>query len=242
MLPMLAGAGAAALVAAGYNSMAPKSQLYGTTFIGVERGSRQLALTFDDGPNDPCTERLLEVLARHRVKATFFLIGQFVAQKPAIARAVANGGHVIGNHTFTHPNLIFVSGARQREEIAGCERALTEHVGEHSRLFRPPFGGRTPQLLRHVREQGLETVMWRVSGFDWSAESAAQIEHKLQRGIHGGEVVLLHDGGHRHLGVDRSKTVTAVDHLIGEYKDRGYDFVTVPAMMSSGRARKGGGG
>ena len=109
LLPIIAGAVAA--VTAGYNSMAPRSQLYGRTFIGERRPSRRLALTFDDGPNDPHTLHLLDVLARHNVHATFFMIGSFVEQRPEIARAVAAAGHAIGNHTHTHPNLIFHPGA-----------------------------------------------------------------------------------------------------------------------------------
>src|SRR5215831_7729661 len=97
---------AAAASYAGYAAMAPRSQLYGRT---LTHGSdpAQMALTFDDGPNDPHTMRLLEVLARHNARATFFLIGKYVQQRPDIVRAIAAAGHEIGNHTFTHPNLIF---------------------------------------------------------------------------------------------------------------------------------------
>ncbi len=104
------GAGAAA--AAGYQSMAPTGQWYGRTFVGLRPGSKQLALTYDDGPNDPHTLRLLEVLARHGVRATFFLIGRFVKQRPAIVRELVRAGHVVGNHTFNHPNLIFATTQR----------------------------------------------------------------------------------------------------------------------------------
>src|SRR4051812_47889055 len=103
MLPYLTGA--AALTFAGYHTMGPRSQLYGRTFIGEGNGSRRLALTFADGPNDPFTFRLLEVLARHRVRATFFMIGSHVARRPDIAKAVAGAGHAIGNHTQSHPLL-----------------------------------------------------------------------------------------------------------------------------------------
>src|ERR671923_144487 len=88
-----------AAVAAGWHSMSPTSQLYGRTFTGLAPTTRTLALTFDDGPNDPCTLRLLEVLARHQVHATFFMIGRYIAAQPGIARAVAAAGHEIGNHT-----------------------------------------------------------------------------------------------------------------------------------------------
>src|SRR6476659_1909690 len=104
LLPALAVAGAAA-VAAGYQSMAPTGQWFGRAFHGLPHGSKQIALTFDDGPNDPYTLNLLDVLAKHNVLATFFMIGRYVQQRPDIALEVKNRGHVIGNHTFTHPLL-----------------------------------------------------------------------------------------------------------------------------------------
>ena len=92
-----------------------------------------MALTYDDGPNDPHTLRLLEVLARHDVRATFFLIGRYVQQRPDIAREIAKAGHVIGNHTFTHPNLIFASTAADTQtELQHCEQSLNDAVGQHS--------------------------------------------------------------------------------------------------------------
>src|ERR1700689_4428860 len=109
----LTAVSAAAAVAAGYQSMAPTGQWYGRTFTGLP-GSRQIALTYDDGPNDPHTLRLLEVLARHGVQATFFLIGRYVQQRPDIAREIVQAGHVVGNHTFTHPLLIFKSESEIR--------------------------------------------------------------------------------------------------------------------------------
>jgi peptidoglycan/xylan/chitin deacetylase (PgdA/CDA1 family) len=232
MLPALIGLGAAALAsAAGYQSMAPTGQWYGRTFIGLGRGSKKVALTYDDGPNDPHTLRLLEVLARHEVHATFFMIGQYVRQRPEIARAVAQAGHVIGNHTFTHPLLIFESAAETRKQLIDCRSALTDAIGQHSNLFRPPFGGRRPATLRVARELALEPVMWNVTGYDWNAPPASEIEKKVSRKIRGGDVILLHDGGHQAMGADRSQTVIATDNLIRRYKDQGYEFVTVAEMI-----------
>lgn len=150
MLPALIGlaTAAAAAYAAGYQSMAPTGQWYGRTFVAGARGSKQLALTYDDGPNDPHTLKLLEVLAKHEVRATFFMMGKYVRQRPDIVRAVAQAGHVIGNHTFSHPNLIFKSAAETCRELIECRQALQEAIGEHSNLFRPPFGGRRPGRLR----------------------------------------------------------------------------------------------
>jgi len=227
----------AAAVAAGYQSMAPTGQWYGRTFTGLARGTKQIALTYDDGPNDPHTLRLLEVLARHEVKATFFLIGHYVRQRPDIARDVIHAGHVIGNHTFTHPLLIFKSAAEIRRELSDCRAAIQDSVGEHSNLFRPPFGGRRPATLRIARELGLEPIMWNVTGYDWNAPSAAVIQQKVTKQIRGGDVILLHDGGHKQMGADRSHTVEATDHLVKQYKQEGYSFVTITEMMQPSSPR-----
>src|SRR5437016_11551566 len=108
---------AAAAAAAGYQSMAPTGQWYGRTFTGLGRGSKQLALTYDDCPNDPHTLRLLEVLAKHEVDATFFLIGRYVSQRPDSVRELIRACHVIGNHTFTNPLLIFKSSKQIETEL-----------------------------------------------------------------------------------------------------------------------------
>lgn len=235
----LTGVSAAAAVAAGYQSMAPTGLWYGRTFTGLARGSRQIALTYDDGPNDPHTMRLLEVLARHGVRATFFLIGRYVLQRPDLAREIVKAGHIVGNHTFTHPLLIFKSEAEIRGEISQCRAALQDAIGEHSNLFRPPFGGRRPAVLRVARELGLEPVMWSVTGYDWNAPPASVIERKVGRQMRGGDLILLHDGGHKQMGADRSQTVNATDRLIARYKAEGYEFVTVTQMMASVRVGPG---
>jgi len=229
LVPILAGTAAA--VAAGYQSMAPTGQWFGHTFSGLSRGTKQIALTYDDGPNHPHTMRLLEVLAKHGVHATFFLIGRYVRQRPDIAREVVQAGHVVGNHTLTHPLLTFQSSAEIRRQLTDCRAALAEAIGEHSNLFRPPFGGRRPAVLRIARELGLKPILWNVTGYDWNAPPALAIEQKVSSQIRGGDVILLHDGGHKQMGADRSQTVLATDHLIERYRSEGYRFVTIPQML-----------
>jgi peptidoglycan-N-acetylglucosamine deacetylase len=231
---VIAGTAAgAAIVAAGYQSMSPTGQWYGRTFTGLSRGTKQLALTFDDGPNDPHTPKLLEVLARHNVRATFFLIGRYVRERPDLAREIASSGHAIGNHTYTHALLIFQNEAQIRKQLSDCRAAIQDAAGEHSNLFRPPFGGRRPAVLRVAGKLGFDPIMWNVTGYDWNALPAAAIEVKVARQVRGGDVILLHDGGHKQMGADRSQTVLATDHLIARYKNEGYDFVTIPAMTQS---------
>lgn len=194
-----------------------------------------MALTFDDGPNDPHTLRLLELLARHQAKATFFLIGRYVQRRPEIARQIQAAGHVIGNHSFTHPNLIFVSAARLRQELEDCRKALEDAIGSPAPLFRPPFGGRRPNVLRTARNMGFSTVMWSVTGFDWNAPSADAIVQKVARQLESrrparGEIVLLHDGGHKAFGTDRSRTVAACALLLERYSAK--KFVSVQELKN----------
>jgi peptidoglycan-N-acetylglucosamine deacetylase len=232
MIGYLAGALAAgAATYAGVHTMVPWSQLYGENFNGIQEGRKVLALSYDDGPNDPWTMKLLEVLGKHQVPATFFMVGRHVRARPEIARAVAQAGHAVGNHCFTHPNLIFASEARLRQEVEETSQAIADATGERPFLFRPPFGGRRPGTFKVVEEMKLFPVMWRVTCFDWSAKSPDVIVKHARRQIAGGEVVLLHDGGHLRMGEDRSHTVRATDQLIGEYKDRGFQFTTVTEMM-----------
>ncbi len=232
MLALTGAVSAAALVTAGYQSMAPTGQWYGKTFTGVARPSRQLALTYDDGPNDPHTLRLLDILAKHSVHATFFLIGRYVQQRPEIVREIAQAGHTVGNHTFTHPLLTFKSETEINRELSECRAVLQDAVGEASNLFRPPFGGRRPAVLRVARSLGLEPIMWNVTGYDWNAPPASVIESKVANHIRGGDVILLHDGGHKQMGADRSQTVIATDRLIASYKLEKYEFVTISQMMA----------
>lgn len=233
MFPELLGAVGVAGVAtwAGLQSMWPTSQVYGRTFVGLDPQSRLLALTYDDGPNDPWTFRLLEVLDRHQVKATFFLIGRFVEQRPDIARSVVAAGHAIGNHTWDHPNLIFRSAGEARRQLERTQRSIFDATGIETKLFRPPFGGRRPASLRVARSLGLQTIMWNVACSDWKAGSADEIFGHAQRQIRGGNVVLLHDGEFHRIGGDRSRSVDATDRILTRYKGEGFDFVTIPEMM-----------
>src|SRR5258708_16589999 len=233
MLVALTTLAASAAVAsyAGYATMAPGSQLYGRT---LTHGSdpAQMALTSDDGPNDPHTLHLLDLLARHQAKATFFLIGKYTRQRPDIVRAVQAAGHVIGNHTYSHPNLIWVSASRLRQELDDCRKALEDAIGAPAPLFRPPFGGRRPDVLRTARSLGLEPVMWSVTAYDWSASSAEAIVQKVTAQVDSrrrkqSEIVLLHDGSHRGFGFDRKLTVEATRVLLEKYSAQGKRFVSV---------------
>ncbi len=225
----VAACGAASLV--GLHTMAPWSQLYGSNFQGVAPGTKQLALTYDDGPNDPHTSRLLEALSKHNAKATFFLLGKYVKQRPEIVREIVAAGHDVGNHTWDHPLLIKCSAKETRRQLTDTQQIISDACGVVPTLFRPPFGGRRPGTFAVARSLGLTPVMWNVTCYDWSAKSNESIEAKARRRIRGGEVVLLHDGGHLQFGTDRQWTVKATANLLREYRDKGFEFVSVTRMM-----------
>lgn len=230
MLLALSALAAAAASYAGYATMAPESQLYGRTLThGSDPG--QMALTFDDGPNEPHTLHLLEMLAEYEARATFFVIGKYVRRRPEIVRTILSAGHAIGNHTESHPNLILVSAGRLHEELESCKKALEDASGESSRWFRPPFGGRRPNVLRTAQELGMESVMWSVSSYDWNATSSQQIVEKITRQVEGrsrrqSEIILLHDGGHVKFGTDRRSTLEATRKLLERYS-RTKEFVSI---------------
>lgn len=227
--------GAAAVLAAGgcaYAALSPESQIFGRTIL-AGHDPAQFALTFDDGPNDAHTPALLELLSRYQVRASFFLIGNFVRQRPSLVREIRAAGHMVGNHTMTHPWLAFESPRRVREELATCNGAIEDTLGEGVHFFRPPHGARRPDVLRAGRDLGLTPVLWNAMGFDWKSISAEQIAAHLERGIvrnrrrKCGSNLLLHDGGHTAMGVDRSRSIGAAGRILERYPPGATRYVTV---------------
>lgn len=234
MLRSFIGIGAAAIVgSAVYQAVAPRGQWYGRNFVRLRGTPNKIALTYDDGPNDPHTLRLLETLAKHEARATFFLIGRFVEQRPDIVREIVQAGHAIGNHTFTHPHLLFLSDEETRSQLERTQLAIANAVGQMPSFFRPPFGMRRPGTFQIARALGLEPIMWSITGFDWKAPVAQKIAGRVNRLIRGGDVVLLHDGSHLGMGGDRSQSVIATGTVLEDWKARGYDFITIPEMLQS---------
>ena len=219
------GCAAALGLAAGvwvYASRSPGSRLFGDA-LTAPRIPGEIALTFDDGPNPAWTPRLLDALAAHNVKATFFLLGSFAQGEPDLVRRIADGGHLIGNHSWSHPDLSRTSSAQIREELRRTSETLAQITGAPTRFFRPPFGARRPAVFRIAREFGLQTVLWNAMTPDWREPSAERITAKLVEKIDGltksGQAVniVLHDGGHRALSANRGPSITAASALLAQY-------------------------
>lgn len=205
------------------------SQVFAPSVYRGARDRKSVALTFDDGPSES-TARLLEVLAREGVPATFFFCGRNVRRLPEVSRAAASAGHEIGNHTENHARLWLRSAAFVREELMGGQKTIEDVCGARPRLFRAPYGVRWPGLAAAQREAGLTGVMWTVIGRDWKLGAEA-IEKRLLGGTCGGAILCLHDGRGVMPDPDIAQTLQAVRRVIPALRDRGYQFETVTQIL-----------
>ena len=245
MNPLLISAPTAVLAAAGvtaYGAVYPRAQIFGATVCRTN-SPRKLAITFDDGPNPAVTSKLLDLLDRYNARATFFLIGKFVRECPEVVRETAARGHVLGNHTDTHPNLFWSFPDAIHEELYCCSDSIASEIGALPQWFRPPYGMRNPWVVPGAEKLGLRTGMWtRIPG-DWQGKSAEWLiprmegiaRHARQRYAetsdtsagHTGDILCLHDGGHRQLNADRMQTLAALEHWLPRWRDLGLEFVTI---------------
>jgi len=230
------GAAAVAGLAVGgyaYAAMWPASQIFGRTMTAPRRPG-ELALTFDDGPNPAWTPKLLETLAEHQVKATFFMVGRFAAAEPELVRRVAAEGHLIGTHSWDHPNLARTPKAEVDEQLRRGLETLEQILGRKVRFFRPPFGARRPYALKAARRMGLEPVTWNAMTNDWEERNAetiaATLSHMIEVHERRGRAanIVLHDGGHLALGIDRGPSVAAAGLLLKRFAGT-HRFVTLEA-------------
>ena len=242
MNPFVAIAPAIAAAATGlaaYAGRYPGSNIFGPAII-CTNSPRKLAITFDDGPNPTMTPRLLDLLDRHKVRATFFVIGQYARRHPELLRETMARGHVIGNHTDSHPNLFWRSATQTRDELHRCHDAIANALNAPPEFFRPPFGWRNPWLASVARDLNLKVVTWTLLPGDWHAPTDEWLVNRLDpvsahaksSARSGGDILCLHDGGHRAQNADRTHTLAALDRCLPRWRDLGLDFVTMNEAVS----------
>ncbi len=225
----VASAGARASAAA----QPGRAPAWGEVVESVAAREPVVALTFDDGPAEPYTSELLDVLAEHGVVATFFLVGKQVVRHPRVVRRMVREGHALGNHSWDHSHLGRAAWSRVAEQVSSTAAAIRRVAGVRTWLFRPPYGELGPQLrgpdgavaaARHVN------VLWSVEAGDWATRSSRLVALRVLRSVRPGAILLLHDGGG-----DRRHVVRATSWVVGHLAARGYRFVTVPELLRRGR-------
>ena len=230
----MATASLATLIAGGigayYATYAVRSQWLGRTDWRGRRDSSAVALTFDDGPSAD-TERILDVLAEHNLRATFFMIGCHVERWPQTARRVVADGHEIGNHSYSHPIYLYRSARETGQQLERTQAVITDVTGVRPHLARPPCGVRTPAYFRTAQRLGLRTVQWDVAGFDWKKRTAKQIAGDVVRRAGAGSIILLHDGDSEGKD-DRRETIAALPLIIEGLSTRDLHIVPLTKLLA----------
>ncbi len=191
-------------------------------FLRVDGRGRTMVLTFDDGPDPRYTPDILRILRDHDVRAMFFVCGEMAVQHKDLLREMADDGHVVGNHTWSHPLLPTLSRSRIHAEMARTSEIIDKAYGEPPLWFRAPYGAWNRAAFRFGAELGMEPLAWTVDTLDWRAPGAHTIAARVEKGAGPGVVVLSHDAGG-----DRSQSVRALRRYLPELLDSGY-HVTVP--------------
>ena len=202
---------------------ASAEQVYGC----ASNDEMKIALTFDDGPHPRVTNKILDVLSKYGVRATFFMVGENVKNYPDTAKRVAREGHEIGNHTYTHPHIKNMDAHELLTEMAKCDKAIKEVTGVSSvKLFRPPEGVIDSAVKAISSEKGYSIILWRIDTRDWAGSSVYDIKSNIERNVQTGDIILMHDYISK-----KCHTVEAIDVIIPMLLERGYKFVTVSELI-----------
>jgi peptidoglycan/xylan/chitin deacetylase (PgdA/CDA1 family) len=188
----------------------------------------RLSLTFDDGPDLASTPRLLEILAQHQVKATFFLIGRQAERHPQLVQAIAANGHLVGNHTYRHAWWTnFLWGVSLEREIQRAQQVFQDILGTAPLFFRSPMGLTNPHLFGALKRIGLRFVGWDIRGLDQRAGASAPVIRRISTRCRDGSIILLHDGG-----ANAPVLMDIVHNLIPALQNQGFAFVRLDEFLA----------
>ncbi|MGG4033281.1 polysaccharide deacetylase family protein [Paenibacillus cisolokensis] len=201
----------------------------GVFVISGPRNAMKVALTFDDVPDPRFTGQVLDILAKHKVKATFFVVGWRAVKYPELVRRIHREGHTIGNHSYGHAAFSALSEASFIKEIRTTDTVLSRLTGSEPRLIRPPYGEISSRQLQWARDNGRIVVNWDVDSVDWKGINQYQILKNVRKTLQPGSIILQHAGGG--VGQDLSGTIAALPGLIAMLRNEGYELVTVPDLL-----------
>jgi peptidoglycan-N-acetylglucosamine deacetylase len=212
----------------------PYNQTFGNTVTQVPMPGKYVALTFDDGPNPPYTDEIVEYLHQQKVRATFFVVGSAVEKYPESVAREARYGDAIGNHSWDHAHLVLESRRHIAHELQSTQDAIVKATGERTDLFRPPFGARDYTVIQVAHDMGYQVIMWSVPlARDWERPAPQTIADRVLKYVRDGSIIVLHDGN-RGRGGDREPTVEATKLIVTALRAQGYHLVTVPELIALG--------
>jgi peptidoglycan/xylan/chitin deacetylase (PgdA/CDA1 family) len=192
----------------------------------------KIALTFDDGPQDVYTPQILDILKKYHLKATFFLIGKNVEAFPEVAKRITREGHCIGNHTYSHPDLVLKNKKQIRLQLKNGEEAIYNATGVKPYLFRPPYGADNHWVSLDAENLGYVIIQWSVSGLNGKKDLRFdKLAQKVISNTQNGSIILIHDGNRLSNKIDRSQTLKALPIIIETLQQKGYQFVTIPELL-----------
>ena len=207
------------------------------TVTSVQTSERAIALTFDDGPDPFSTPRVLDVLERYGARGTFFIVGKRAARNPELIKRIADAGHVVCNHSWSHVSQPTVSGRERRKEIRACAKALGKYG---QRIFRPPYGRQSVASRLDAFFLGYNVVGWNLHVEDWSGISADKMLGWLDRELKPGNIVLLHDSVYDAppwQDCSREPLLQTLEQFLSKHSEN-YRFVTVPELLNLGKANR----
>lgn len=190
---------------------------------------KQVALTFDDGPDETWTPRVLDTLKKFQVKATFFLVGQRIEANIEVAKRIVKEGHVAGNHTYDHPKLPTLTPAQVSSEITRTSDVIKRVTGVKPAFFRPPYGALTVPVVEEIRKLGYKIIFWDVDSLDWSGLTGPQVAANILAHAKKGSIILQHSAGGK--GESLEDTIQALPYVITTLENEGFQFKTVPDLL-----------
>lgn len=224
----LLAVGGAFFILMGFGVALPHWRFFGPFICQGNAKKKQVALTFDDGPDARSTPALLEVLRAHEIEAAFFVIGKKVAAEPALANQILRAGHLLENHSFAHSYATnFFPAQKLAADLTAAQKAIEKHTGTTPRYFRPPVGLSNPNTFRVAAALRLKVIGWNIRSLDTRNTDPERIVRRILRRLRPGAIILLHDGN-----IPADRLATTVKLLLAKLREHGYEIVRLDRMLS----------